>query len=137
MRATRVLSLSIAFAAASLLASAQSFNQVHVNLPFAISAGSTELPAGNYEIRPVADAPDTFALFKDGIDCKSIVHATRIEKVGADVATSVVLRVNGNRYQLSQLWIDGATGFQFATPGAAKSRDRQEVAPLVIKAHRG
>ena len=85
MRATRVLSLSITLAAASLLANAQTFNEVQVDLPFTITAGSTVVPAGNYEIRPVADQPDTFGFFKDGMICKSIVHAMRIENLNADV----------------------------------------------------
>ncbi len=72
MRATRVLSLSITLAAASLLANAQTFNEVQVDLPFTITAGSTVVPAGNYEIRPLADQPDTFGFYKDGVSCKSI-----------------------------------------------------------------
>jgi hypothetical protein len=135
MRATRVLSLSIAFAAASLLAHAQSFNQVQVNLPYSITAGSTELPAGNYDIRPLAGAPDTFGLYQDGVLCKSIIHATKIEKSAGDVDTSVVLRVSGDHYQLSQLWIDGLTGYQFSMPSIAKA-DHERVAPLVIKGRR-
>src|SRR5580658_4126111 len=119
MRATRVFSLSIALAAASLLAHAQTFNEVQVNLPYAITAGTVVVPAGNYEIRPLADQPDTFGFYKDGVICKSIVHAMRIEKPNADVDTSVVLEVSNDRYQLSQLWIDGMTGYQF--PHAAKS----------------
>src|SRR5580698_6747877 len=121
MRATRVFSLSIALATASLLAHAQTFNEVQVNLPYAITAGSTVVPAGNYEIRPLADQPDTFGFYKDGVSCKTIIHATRIEKAGADVDTSVVLRVDGDRYNLSQLWIDGTTGYQFQIPHVAKS----------------
>lgn len=136
MRATRVLSLSIALAAASLLAHAQTFNEVQVNLPYSITAGTTVVPAGNYEIRPLADQPDTFGFYKDGLICKSIVHATRIEKLNTDVDTSVVLQVGSDHYQLSQLWIDGMTGYQFSMPRAAKSRDAA-VPPLVIKARRG
>jgi hypothetical protein len=135
MRATRVISVSITLAAASLLCLAQTFNEVEVNLPHAITAGTTVVPAGNYEIRPLADQPDTFGFYKDGMICKSIVHATRIEKVGSDVETSVVLKVNGDRYQLSQMWIDGQTGFQFATPHISKSSD-SEARALTIKAHR-
>jgi len=137
MRATRVFSLSIALAAASLLAHAQTFNEVEVNLPYTITAGTSVVPAGTYEIRPLADQPDTFGFFKDGVICKSIVHATRIEKLNTDVDTSVVLNVNGDRYQLSQLWIDGMTGYQFLTPRASKSRESQGTPPLVIKARHG
>jgi hypothetical protein len=135
MRATRVLSLSITLAAASLLANAQTFNEVQVDLPFTITAGSVVVPAGNYEIRPMADQPDTFGFYKDGVSCKSIVHATRIEKSGADTDTSVVLKVDGDRYQLSQLWIDGTTGYQFLVPRGAKSL-REEPKSLVVKARR-
>jgi hypothetical protein len=130
MRATRLLSLSIAVAAASLLAHAQSFTKVEVNLP-AVSAGATQLPAGNYEIRPVATAPGTFGLYKDGVFCESMVHATPIAKSDADVQTSVVLRVDGNHYQLSQLWIDGANGYQFTMPAVSRN---SETRSLAIKA---
>ena len=135
MRATRVLSLSIALAAASLLAHAQTFNEVQVNLPYAITAGNVVVPAGNYDIRPLANQPDTFGFYKDGIFCKSIVHATPI-KAGADVDTSIVLRGGGDHLRLSQLWIDGMTGYEFTTPSAAKSREREATPPLVIKARR-
>ena len=133
MRATRVFSLSIALAAASLLAHAQTFNEVQVNLPYTITAGTTVVPAGNYEIRPIADQPDTFGFYKDGVFCKSILHATRIEKLNSDVDTSVVLLMSNDQYHLSQLWIDGATGYQFTISNGAKSRERAET-PLVIKA---
>jgi hypothetical protein len=137
MRATRVFSLSITLAAASLLAHAQTFNEVQVNLPYAITAGSVVVPAGNYEIRPLADQPDTFGFYKDGMICKSIVRATRIEKTNADVDTSVVLNARGDHYQLSQLWIDGTTGYQFYSPRSAKSRESEGAPPLVIKARHG
>ena len=137
MRATRVFSLSIALAATSLLAHAQTFNEVQVNLPHAITAGTVVVPAGNYEIRPLADQPDTFGFYKDGVICESIVHATRIEKLDANVDTSVVLQVGGDRYQLSQLWIDGMTGYQFNMPRATKSRDGERAHSLVVKARRG
>ena len=140
MRATRVFSLSIALATASLLAHAQTFNEVQVNLPYAITAGTTVVPAGNYQIRPIADQPDTFGFYKDGTICKSLVHATRIQKLDANVDTSVVLKVGGDHYRLSQLWIDGTNGYQFATPGGAKSpklRESEGASSLVIKARRG
>ena len=137
MRATRVFSLSIALAAASLLAHAQTFNEVQVNLPYTITAGTNVVPAGNYEIRPIADQPDTFGFFKDGVFCKSILHATRIEKLNSDVDTSVVLKVDGDRYQLSQLWIDGMTGYQFLMPSVSKSHGSEGTHPLVIKARHG
>ncbi len=137
MRATRVLSLSIAMAAASLLAHAQTFAQVQVNLPHGFTAGTTQLPAGDYEIRPLADQPNTFGFYKDGLICKSIVHATPIEKSGADVDPSLVLKVQGERYQLSQLWIDGMTGFQFSMPHVASTRESEVPRSLVIKARRG
>src|SRR5579862_6341643 len=75
MRATRVLSLSITLAAASFLANAQTFNKVQVDLPFAITAGSSVVPADNYEIRPVADQPDTFGFYNGGVTWKSPAHA--------------------------------------------------------------
>jgi hypothetical protein len=137
MRATRVFSLSIALAAASLLAHAQTFNEVQVNLPYTITAGTNVVPAGNYEIRPIADQPDTFGFYKDGVFCKSILHATRIEKLNSDVDTSVVLKVDGDRYQLSQLWIDGMTGYQFLMPSVSKSHGSEGTHPLVIKARHG
>jgi hypothetical protein len=133
MRATRVFSLSIALAAASLLAHAQTFNEVQVNLPYAITAGTVVVPAGNYDIRPMANQPDTFGFYKDGAICKSIVHATRIENPNADVDTSVVLKAGSDHYQLSQIWIDGLTGYQFYTSRAAKSGEEVKP-PLVIKA---
>jgi hypothetical protein len=135
MRTTRVLSLSIALAAASLLAHAQTFNEVQVNLPYAITAGTVVVPAGNYEIRPLADQPGTFGFYKDGTICKSIVHATPIEKPSSDVDTSLVLKVGGDHYRLSQLWIDGATGYQFSMP-RAKSHEGEGAPSLVIKARR-
>ena len=136
MRATRVISLSITLAAASLLANAQTFNEVQVNLPYTITAGSAVLPAGNYQIRPLADQVNTFGLYKDGVICKSIVQATPINKVNSDVDTSVVLNVDGDHYQLSQLWIDGHTGYQFSIPRAAKLL-HAGATPLVVKARRG
>ncbi len=136
MRATRVFSLSITLAAASLLAHAQTFNEVQVNLPYAITAGTAVVPAGNYEIRPLAGQPDTFGLYKDGLVCETLIHAMRIEKLNANVDTSVVLNVSGDHYQLSQLWVDGLTGYQFALPRAAKGRESEGAPPLVVKARR-
>ncbi len=137
MRTRRVLSLSIALAAASLLAHAQTFHEVQVNLPYDVTAGTVVVTAGNYQIRPLADQPNTFGFYKDGLICESIVHATPVKKLDTDVDTSVVLKVGGDHYQLSQLWIDGMTGYQFSMPRAAKSRDSERAPSLIIKARRG
>jgi hypothetical protein len=137
MRATRVFSLSIALAAASTLAHAQTFHQVEVNLPYAITAGSTAIPAGNYEIRPMADVPNGFGLYKDGTTLETMMLATPIQHPGDNIDTSVVLRVDGDNYRLSQLWIDGVTGYQFTLPKAAKSSERVPHQSLTIKAERG
>jgi len=75
-------------------------------IPFGFIAGPTALPAGEYHI---SNGPVQGTLVLRGDDRHRIfVLANNVELPNASRQTKVVFHRYGNRYFLSQLWIEGS-----------------------------
>jgi hypothetical protein len=128
MRVIRVLSLSFALAAASLVAHAQTFNKVIVHLPYTVMAGSRQLAPGDYEIAPVHGSGSLFEISNDsnshGAFMLSAIPASQSDPAKT---TELVLNNNGNgEYTLDQMWIQGdTTGYEFLEPKSAAAHGKQ------------
>jgi hypothetical protein len=128
MRVIRVLSLSFALAAASLVVHAQTFDKVIVHLPYTVMAGSRQLAPGDYEIVPVHGSGSLFEIYNDS-NSHEVVLLSAIRASQSDPAktTELVLNNNGNgEYTLDQMWIQGdITGYEFLAPKSAAPHGKQ------------
>ena len=128
MRVIRVLSLSFALAAASLVAHAQTFNKVIVHLPYTVMAG--------FRSSPPAITRSPLSTVR-GRSSKSPTTATRMELSCCPPSPRrspipprprrLVLNNNGNgEYTLDQMWIQGdTTGYEFLEPKSAAAHGKQ------------
>ncbi len=103
-----VLSLSLGLVTA---AAAAQETQFRVNIPFDFTVGDTHLPAGVYMASPYA-ASGAIILIRS-LDGKSTVLANTVGvNAKGEVTPKMVFRRYGNRYFLSQLWMEGDTARQ-------------------------
>jgi hypothetical protein len=97
--------------------------RVKANVPFSFIVNRDTLPAGEYSLESIGMGP---SLLIQNADMKSrtIVNPNRCEAASASKQTKLVFRKYGNRYFLSQVWLEGAkSGQEFA-----RSKREAEVA---------
>jgi hypothetical protein len=129
MRVTRVLSVLLVLAAATLVANAQTFSEVKVHLPYTVVAGSKQLAPGDYEIFPVpvSTGEQFFKIYSDDSSSfKALLWAIPASKPDPARTSGLVLRDNGQgEYTLDQMWIEGSEeGYEFRAPKSVTSRER-------------
>lgn len=95
--------LLVGLAAAS--ASAQSMK---VNVPFDFRIGDTALAAGIYSVEQATSHtnPNVLLLRSADRSIRKLSMGIRVEKVGAVQQPSLVFHKYGNRYFLSQVWLN-------------------------------
>ena len=99
--------LALAFMAATQIAQAQ--EQVIANVPFAFTAGNRTLPAGEYRVGKWITGDRT--LFIQSTDRGATTFAASIpaESNAPQTQTKLVFHRYGDRYFLSQVWVEGST----------------------------
>src|SRR5579864_969798 len=83
---------------------------VRANIPFNFAVGSKTLPAGTYDIGTI-DNVNTKILrlqARDG-DSSMVVNSNDAETLNPADESKLVFNQYGNRYFLSQIWVNGAT----------------------------
>lgn len=115
--------LALAFMAATQIARAQ--EQVVANVRFAFSAGKTMLPAGEYRVdRWTKDAGTLLIQRTDG-SAATYAGSNAAESNARQTQTKLVFHRYGNRYFLSQVWVEGATrGRQLPKSKEEKEQDQ-------------
>jgi hypothetical protein len=112
-----------------LLAAGSAFAQtngqaVRANIPFNFVVNKHALPPGEYTITPIGANGDVLVIRGDDTKEGALVIAARSESMKAADKTKLVFRCYGDRYFLSQMWIEGSvTGRQLP-----KSAHESEVA---------
>jgi len=85
---------------------------VHVrgNIPFNFAVGSKTFPAGTYDIGSV-DSLDGKTLLVQATDGNAslMVNSNAAENLNPADKTKLVFNQYGNRYFLSEIWVNGAT----------------------------
>jgi hypothetical protein len=79
---------------------------VKANIPFDFTAGSRSLPAGEYTITAMGDA-GTLLLIAGSGSSKAFVIPHGVETLAAPTSSKLVFNRYGNRYFLSQIWVQG------------------------------
>jgi hypothetical protein len=111
-----------------LLAAGSAFAQtIHVrgNIPFSFIVNKETLPPGQYDIESLGAMDGKTLLIRDSnIHAKTLVRANAVESRNPSKQTKLVFNCRGNRYFLSQIWVEGReSGHQLPT-----SRREAEVA---------
>jgi hypothetical protein len=124
MQIVRALCISSALAAAALSVHAEQLvTSVRVNIPYSITAGSQQLPPGEYNIREISAVGHIFGLFNaDGTKFEMFLPAIPMDEPTIAEKTGLTFRTEGNEHFLEQLRIGGMNvGYQFVTPETFKS----------------
>jgi hypothetical protein len=125
MQFFRALCITSALAAAALSVHAEQLTTlVRVNIPYSITAGSQQLPPGEYTIREISAVGHIFGLFNgDGTKLETFLPAIPMDEPTTAQKTDLTFRTEGNEHILEQLRISGMNvGYQFVTPESVKSR---------------
>ncbi len=133
-RAIAVSILSVLF----LLAAAtpgQAQQPLRVKIPFAFVADKVALPAGEYIVQPARDGSP--AMIVQRIDVRAgsaaIVMTNAAQANDWKSQSSLVFRVYGERYFLSEMWTAGERrGRQFRTSPIEKELAKNETSHEVI-----
>jgi hypothetical protein len=113
--------LALALVASAQLVRAQ--EPVLANIPFAFTAGSMALPAGEYRVEKMAiDSSMLLIRSTDGSAAK-IVASNAAQANGPQVQSKLVFHRYGNRYFLSQVWVAGNSQGR-ELPKSAKEKEQ-------------
>ena len=120
-----IVSIAVVAAATAVSARAQTPNQrLTAQIPFAFNIGNMALPAGEYEVTCTNPASSTkILLFREKNGGTSVLIQTIDTLAPVPVIAKLVFHRYGDRYFLSQAWMDGErTGLLMA-----RSRDEKNV----------
>jgi hypothetical protein len=94
-----------------LLVAASAFAQtgtVRANIPFKFVVDKQALPAGEYTITKLGQSGTVTAIQRDGGKEVKLVVPNNLESLKAADKTKLVFRCYGDRYFLSEIWIEGS-----------------------------
>ncbi|MDE3199000.1 MAG: hypothetical protein KGN84_21805 [Acidobacteriota bacterium] len=133
--------IAAGLAVAALSADAQGplYDQVIVDLPYAVTVNNTVLQPGHYVIRQMDDAgvnSGVLMIFSDnGMKLRTTSLTIPALKTNTPEKTSVVLHHIGGDYYFDQMWIEGKNyGYEFPLPPSVKMRQREEMKPYTVAA---
>ncbi|MGH9765129.1 MAG: hypothetical protein ACREDR_41205, partial [Blastocatellia bacterium] len=104
-------------------------NLIKVDVPFDFSDGATAFPAGRYSIQPFGVDFSTAGITIASDDGKA--HGTRLVFPAGSPSpkseTALVFRRYGDRYFLSQVWINSnaTSGLQLSTSSSERAVERE------------
>ena len=100
--------LSLLLAAGSALA--QSAGQtVQANIPFSFVVNKQALPAGQYTISRIGTGGNALVIHDDTRKENMVALSNNLESRDPAAKTKLVFRCYGDRYFLSQVWIQGSS----------------------------
>jgi len=111
----------------AVTASAQSYDHIMANIPFEFTVGGKALPAGAYTVRRVSvNAPYLFVLRGKETQVIANGFANALQAGKASAQTKLVFHRYGDRYFLSEIWIDGDdVGHQLPKSRAERELSRE------------
>ena len=127
---TRILILVVTilplFAAAQLRQS----QRIVTNVPFEFVVGSKTVPAGVWEVQPLADGGSTLAIRNRDAHLSSLANVSKDESRGASAYCALIFHRYGDRYFLAGVKIEG-TAIRYRLPESKREAEMraQNVAP--------
>jgi hypothetical protein len=98
---------------------AHSQTQIRVNVPFDFAVGNHTLPAGQYDVNPVADTSVWRINNHQGNLAVIMTNAASPSKVNH--TCSLLFRKSGGEYSLVEFWLEGNLGRDVIRPKIARS----------------
>ena len=96
--------LALAFLAAYAV---QAQEPVVANIPFAFTAGAMTLPAGEYRVQKLAVGSAVLLIQGTDNSAATLVMSNVTEANRPQTKSKMIFRCYGNRYFLSQIWVEG------------------------------
>lgn len=108
---TRVLLVTGALALAALTPTrvVQAQARMVVNIPFDFAAGDAKLPAGAYEVTPSEATRTVLLVNRENPETAAILPANSAQAIDIQAKSKLVFNRYGDRYFLSQVWIEGSS----------------------------
>jgi hypothetical protein len=111
--------LALAFLAAHAV---EAQEPVLVNIPFAFTAGRTALPAGEYRVQNTGAS--TLQLVRTDHTAATFVISNAVESNKPQAQSKLIFHCYGDRYFLSQVWVEGHSRGRELAP-SAKEKEQQ------------
>jgi hypothetical protein len=103
--------------------------RIHVNIPFDFIVRGKTLPAGNYEIRRISDAPDGLIIRNVNENRDQVIFETEaVETVDIPNRDEIVFRRYGDSYFLSEVLTGGEETGRELAPSRSERRLIREMA---------
>ena len=99
--------LALAFMAAAQMAQAQ--QPVVANIPFAFNVGKMVLPAGEYRVEKWIKGDSALLIQRTDGGAATFAGSIATDSNEPQTQTKLVFHRYGDRYFLSQVWVEGAT----------------------------
>jgi hypothetical protein len=100
---------------------AQAQEQLVVTIPFDFAAGSANLPAGDYSVKAASANHTVLLVNRDNPAVSMILVANAASSAQPQVQSKLVFNRYGDRYFLSQIWVEGsAMGRELPKTGREK-----------------
>ena len=103
-----VAALSLMIWVASSFASTQITSEIKANVPFTFYVGNTQLPAGEYTIKPATDNPDLLEMRSADGKMAVLILGLTAQAATTPAKTELVFKKYGNVAILSQIFQAGS-----------------------------
>ena len=97
---------------------------VLVNIPLAFTAGKMALPAGEYRVQNTGEASAILLIQRTDHSAATFVISNPVETNKPQAHSKLIFRCYGNRYFLSQIWVEGRSRGRELAP-SAKEKEQQ------------
>jgi hypothetical protein len=115
--------LALAFLATTQVARAQ--EPLLVNIPFAFTAGKMTLPAGEYRVQNTSEASPALLIQRTDGSAATYVMPHAVQANRPQTQSKLIFHGHGNRYFLSQVWIEGHSRGRELAPSAKEKEQTQ------------
>ena len=113
--------LALAFVAAYAV---EAQEPVLANIPFAFTAGKMALPAGEYRVQESAQGSFMLLIQRTDRSAATFVMSNAVEVNRPQAHSKLVFHRIGNRYYLSQIWVEGHSRGRELAP-SSKEKEQQ------------
>jgi hypothetical protein len=111
--------LALAFLGAHAL---QAQEPVLANIPFAFTAGKMALPAGEYRVQESAQGSFMLLIQRTDGSAATYVGSNAVEVNRPQTQSKLIFLRSGNRYCLSQIWVEGHSRGRELAPSAKEKK---------------
>ena len=129
---------SIALGFGLLLATASYAQETHVrgSVPFNFIVGNQVLPAGDYTVQSANSAGTALAIRNDDEGKAIMALSMSCRQLKPSDKTKLVFHRVGNRYFLSEIWVEGENAGRRLPPSAAETETalNQKVETVIVAA---